>query len=457
MGAETAEEESEEPVVPAELYKTATEAQAHGEPYFLYREETTGETNAMPVKKQPLQYVPKHLDWYCTICRYWVDDEQDVCVPPPPLLSLSHSSFCVPSLTHCSPCGWPSGQSIVCSHDDCEDVYHLRCTGLKALPEGDWYCPPPGCVHARGAVIAGAVAGAAPCAHRWDALPPLRVGARRYRRVLCDGARVYYALTPLARDVTGLAGRALAAALRTAAGYPDRVYVRERVFPHDVARLRALRLMNAATHARALVTADALLRAFRACPVPRVQRQLAALRAALAADTATAPVGPVADPPAAEGAVGMKRAREEGQDTAGSNSHGAEEDDDGNGDEDEEDEEGDLDEEMACAPHPVLDDIVLLQEQVAQFRAVVAGLEGEVAALKKAVAARMAAAEAAAAAEAVAAPDEVAAPPPQPQLLSVSPQQQQQQQEVLPALPPGIPAQTVPQLQQQQQQPVRWQ
>lgn len=94
VGAETAEE-SEEPVVPAELYKTATEAQAHGEPYFLYREETTGETNAMPVKKQPLQYVPKHLDWYCTICRYWVDDEQDVCVPPPP-----HSSFCVPSLSH---------------------------------------------------------------------------------------------------------------------------------------------------------------------------------------------------------------------------------------------------------------------------------------------------------------------------------------------------------------------
>ena len=82
MDLETGEGEGseEEKVVPAELYKTATEAQAHGEPYFLYREETTGETNAMPVKKQPLQYVPKHLDWYCSICHFWVDDEQDVCV-----------------------------------------------------------------------------------------------------------------------------------------------------------------------------------------------------------------------------------------------------------------------------------------------------------------------------------------------------------------------------------------
>ena len=82
MDVETGEGEGseEEKVVPAELYKTATEAQAHGEPYFLYREETTGETNAMPVKKQPLQYVPKHLDWYCSICHFWVDDEQDVCV-----------------------------------------------------------------------------------------------------------------------------------------------------------------------------------------------------------------------------------------------------------------------------------------------------------------------------------------------------------------------------------------
>ena len=78
--AGTTEGESEEgQVVPVELYKTATEAQAHGEPYFLYREETTGEINAMPVKKQPLQYVPKHLDWYCSICHFWVDDEQEVC------------------------------------------------------------------------------------------------------------------------------------------------------------------------------------------------------------------------------------------------------------------------------------------------------------------------------------------------------------------------------------------
>ena len=80
---EESSEVAEEKVVPAELFKTATEAQAHGEPYFLYREETTGEVNAMPVKKQPLQYVPKHLDWYCRICHYWVDDEQEVCFFPP--------------------------------------------------------------------------------------------------------------------------------------------------------------------------------------------------------------------------------------------------------------------------------------------------------------------------------------------------------------------------------------
>ena len=88
--AGTAEGGSEEgQVVPVELYKTATEAQAHGEPYFLYREETTGEINAMPVKKQPLQYVPKHLDWYCSICHFWVDDEQEVCF----FLSLTISFF----------------------------------------------------------------------------------------------------------------------------------------------------------------------------------------------------------------------------------------------------------------------------------------------------------------------------------------------------------------------------
>lgn len=349
----------------------------------------------------------------------------------------------------------------MCSHDDCEDVYHLRCTGLKALPEGDWYCPPPGCLHSRGAVIPQDVAGAAPCAHRWEALPPLRVGARRYRRVLCDGARVYYALTPLARDVTGLAGRVLADAVRTAVGDPDRVYVRESVFPHDVTRLRALRLMNAATHSRALVTADGLCRAFRDCPVPRVQQRLAELRAALDADVPT----PVP-------AVGMKRAREEEGETesgkepgtsSSSNSSG-----NGDGDEQEEDdeaEEGDLDEEMACAPHPVLEDIVQLQEQLAQFRAVVAALESEVTALKKAVSERMAAAEAseaggapddaaaaAAAAQAQAPLSTLVAPPPPPQQ-----QQVQEQPPVLPAaLPLGISAPPTQQL-QLQQQPVRWQ
>ena len=91
VDAGTAEGGSEEgQVVPVELYKTATEAQAHGEPYFLYREETTGEVNAMPVKKQPLQYVPKHLDWYCSICHFWVDDEQEVCFF---FLSLTISFF----------------------------------------------------------------------------------------------------------------------------------------------------------------------------------------------------------------------------------------------------------------------------------------------------------------------------------------------------------------------------
>ena len=393
----------------------------------------------------------------------------------------------------------------MCSHDDCEDVYHLRCTGLAALPEGDWYCPPPGCAHARGAVLPAPVPGAAPCAHRWAALPPLRVGARRYRRVLCDGARVYYALTPLARDVTGLAGRALADALRTAAGEPDRVYVRESVFPHDVARLRALRLMNAATHARALVTADALCRAFRACPVPRVQRQLAALRAALAAD-AFPPEG-LPDGEGSEGVaavvgpVGMKRAREESgegkqqqqqeeENGSGNSSGGGRgEDNQDNGGEDEDSEEEfnedeDLDEEMACAPHPVLEDIVLLQQQVAQFRAVVASLESEVTALKKAVSERMAAAaetEAAAVTAVTAAPggeaegpqtvmgdDDAAqeaplgalvAPPALLGMPAAAPSPvpaQTPPPSMLPSLPLGLPAQTTPQLQLQQQQ-VRWQ
>ena len=57
----------------AVLCKTATEAQKQGQPYFIYNEE------ALPLKKQPLQYVPKYNDWYCRICGCWVDDEQEVC------------------------------------------------------------------------------------------------------------------------------------------------------------------------------------------------------------------------------------------------------------------------------------------------------------------------------------------------------------------------------------------
>ena len=69
---------SVEPVL-NELCKTASEAQKLGEPYFFYYEESVAERNAMAVKKQPLQYVPKHLDWYCRICGQWVDDDQEVC------------------------------------------------------------------------------------------------------------------------------------------------------------------------------------------------------------------------------------------------------------------------------------------------------------------------------------------------------------------------------------------
>jgi len=316
------------------LFDTAGAAQKHGDPYFFYFEESIGERNAMPVKKQPLQYVPKLLDWYCRICGYWVDDDQE---------------------------------SIVCSHDECEDVYHLSCTGLKALPEGDWFCPAPGCIHSRGSILPKVVPGAAPCSHKWEAMPPLTVGNARYRRVMCDDERVYYALTPFAQDMTGLQGKELVDAMRVTSGYPDFVYMRESVFPHDVARLRELRMMNEATRNRAFITVEALFRAFKKPLTPFVEQQFASLRAALAADEQQQNA-------AESSAAGMKRGREDDVD-----------------EKDDEDKTKDLDEEIAVPAHPVLDNITLLQQDITRFKATITGLESELASLKKAVEEKIAA------------------------------------------------------------------
>ena len=210
------------------------------------------------------------------------------------------------------------------------------------------------------------VPGAAPCSHKWEAMPPLTVGNARYRRVMCDDERVYYALTPFARDMTGLEGKELVDAMRITSGYPDFVYMRESVFPHDVARLRELHMMNGATRNRAFITVEALFRAFKKPLTPMVEQQFAALRAALAADEQ--------QQNAESGAAGMKRAREDEDD-----------------DKDDEDKTKDLDEEIAVPAHPVLDNITLLQQDITHFKATVANLENELASLKKAVEERIAA------------------------------------------------------------------
>jgi len=368
---------AERPVV-AELPKSATEALKCGEPYFFYYEESVAERNAMAVKKQPLQYVPKHLDWYCRICGQWVDDEQE---------------------------------SIVCSHDECEDVYHLKCTGLKVLPEGEWYCPEPGCIHSRGSILPKAVPGAEPCSHRWESMPPLHVGTHSYRRVLCDGERVYYALTPFARDMTGLQDKELADAMRTTSGYPDYVYMRESVFPHDVARLRELRMMNGVTRNRALVTADAIFRVFKKPWTPLVEQRMTALRAALDADQQNR------DSEAS--GTGMKRGREEDSTEA----------DDDITEMEAKGPDADLDEENACQPHPVLDGIAQLQLDIMHFRATIENLENEAASLKKAVQEKIAAAAAAS--------------------------QATESSQTVPA--PSQPQQQQPEQSQQQQQAVQWQ
>jgi len=367
---------TERPVL-TELCKSASEAQKHGDPYFFYAEESIGERNAMPVKKQPLQYVPKHLDWYCRICGVWVDDEQE---------------------------------SIVCSHDECEDVYHLNCTGLKVLPEGEWYCPTPGCIHSRGSILPKSVPGAEPCSHRWEAMEPLNVGGHRYRRVLCDGEHVYFALTPFARDMTGLQHKELADAMRTTSGYPDFVYIRESIFPHDVARLRELRMMNGATRNRAFITADALFRVFKKPWTPFVEQQLTALRAALEADEAQQRTSGT-DP----NGHGMKRAREDS----------TVDDDDDTEVMDQKGVEVDLDEENAVQAHPVLDGIAQLQQNIMHFRATITNLESEFESLKKAVEEKMAASASA------------------PQTTEATPSAQ------------TVPSQ--PQQQQEQSQPVQWQ
>ena len=240
-------------------------------------------------------------------------------------------------------------------------MYHLKCTGLKALPEGEWFCPAPGCLHSRGSIIPlpQAVEGAGRCAHRWEAMPPLRVGKKLYQRVRCDGERVYYALTPLARDLTGLAGKELADMVRGVVGYPDRVYVRESVFPHDVARLRELGMMNANTRNRAFVTAEALLGGIDEVASPlAVQQRMAWLREALEAD--------------------RQQQQEQQLDEAEALAAEKQPDDD------------DLDEELACAPHPLLVQMADLQKGITQLSAVVGSLQSELESLTKSVEAKIA-------------------------------------------------------------------
>ena len=243
-------------------------------------------------------------------------------------------------------------------------------------------------------------------------MPPLTVGERKYRRVLCDGERVYYALTPFASDMLGLQAKELADALRTTSGYPDFVYMRESVFPHDVARLRELHLMNDATRNRAFITADAIFRVYKKPWTPFIEQQMAALRAALEADEALQ--NRDADPSAG----GMKRGREE-EDMV----------------DDAEMKDVDLDEEIAVQPHHVLQDIAVLQQNITHFRNTLSSLESEYLSLKKAVEAKIAASASSGTADS-SQPAQQPPPAPAPAATGAAQTTEQQQPEQAPQQPP---------------------
>lgn len=52
-----------------------------------------------------------------------------------------------PASGHDDVCRLCSGEGELLMCDGCPASYHLRCVGLRAAPEGDWFCP--GCAQQR--------------------------------------------------------------------------------------------------------------------------------------------------------------------------------------------------------------------------------------------------------------------------------------------------------------------
>ena len=175
-------------------------------------------------------------------------------------------------------------QNIVCENDDCQNIFHLGCVGLEAMPEGVWKCPENlrtyvgpncpkkgACSATRGCILPDPNSGSKTIEITEPGEPavypgsdgrdisvskPIEVGSEQYVCVVIDG-RPYFPLYPAASDILG--DDNIGMPFLNSACWPDIVCIDAHRFPKDCASLKKLGFINSSfSSTRMFVTLHAI-------------------------------------------------------------------------------------------------------------------------------------------------------------------------------------------------------